>query len=423
VKVTVVGAGSTYTPELAVELNGTSGRAVPPITELVLHDVAPDRLAVVAGFVRRILAAGGSTVPVTESTDLDAAVDGADFVLTQVRVGGQAARILDETVPLRHGCVGNETTGPGGFAMALRAVPVLTEIAERVAELAPHAWLVNFANPAGLVTEACRAVHPRTIGLCNNALTWERGFAAAFGAGVCVDSWGLNHLSWITQVRDADGQDRLPGLLETFPEEGELPRRLVRTLGALPNPYLRFFYLTGQVLASQLEAERTRAEEVLRIEADLLERYADPALASRPDQLSERGGSWYSTAAIDVIRAITGDSGQRQVLDVPNRTALGLPVIPGLPEDAIIEVPCTVDAAGAHPLPLPADPAAQPLALVHQVKAYERLAIKAALSGSREVALDALLTHPLVRDLDVAVPLLAELLDVHAPLLPRFAAA
>jgi 6-phospho-beta-glucosidase len=419
-KLTVVGAGSTYTPELAVELCGTGTAARPPVTELVLHDVLPERLAVVAGFVRRILAAGGSPLQVTESTDLPSAVAGASFVLTQVRVGGQAARILDETIPLTHGCVGNETTGAGGFAMALRAVPVLTGIAETVQREAPQAWLVNFANPAGLVTEACRAVHPRTLGLCNIPLTWERGFSAAFGA-VQVESWGLNHLSYITSVRDDSGVDRLPGLLATFPEQGEAPRRLVQALGVLPNPYLRYYYLTGQMLASQQGAERTRAEQVLEIEADLLARYADPTLSSRPDQLSLRGGSWYSTAAVDVVRAITGDTGARQVLDVPNRTDTGDLVLPDLPAEAIVEVPCTVDAAGPHPLALTHTPPPDQLSLVRTVKAYEQLTIRAALSGSRDQALAALLVHPLVRDLDVAVPLLADLLRVHAGHLPRFA--
>jgi 6-phospho-beta-glucosidase len=421
VKVAVVGAGSTYTPELAVELSGTTGRPVPPVTELVLHDVDAGRLSVVAGFVRRILAAGGSSITVRETTDLLDAVQGAAFVLTQVRVGGQAARVLDETVPLHHGCVGNETTGPGGFAMALRAVPVLTGIAETVTTEAPDAWLVNFANPAGLVTEACRAVHAKTIGLCNVALTFEKGFVAAFGDHITVSSWGLNHLSWITSVHDATGAERLSDVLRWFPDEGEIPGRLVRALACLPNPYLRYYYLTGEMLAKQRAADRTRAEEVLEIEADLLRRYADPQLSSRPDQLSQRGGSWYSTAAVDVVRAITGDTGQRQVLDVPNRTDTGAAVVPGLPLDAIVEVPCAVDAAGPHALPLPAEPAPQPLALVHSVKAYEQLTISAALSGSRREALDALLAHPLVRDLDVAEPLLDELLSAHARWLPRFA--
>ena len=305
---------------------------------------------------------------------------------------------------------------PVAFAMALRAVPVMTEIAERLQTVAPAAWLVNFANPAGLVAEAILRTGARAVGLCNLPLTYERGLAAAFGDGTVLDYFGLNHLSWVRSVIDPSGRDRLPEVLATFPEEGEFPRALIDSIGMLPCYYLRYYYGTAAALAEQ-KANPTRAEEVMEIERVTLAKYADPALVERPDELSQRGGAWYNTAAVNFIRAVTGDTGQRQVLNVLNRGTL-----PGLPDDATVEVPCTVGAAGAVPLAV-APPPEHATGLMEAVKAYERLTIDAALSGSRRTALQALLAHPLVRDLDVAAPLLDELLAAHAHYLPRFAAA
>jgi 6-phospho-beta-glucosidase len=413
VKLAVVGAGSTYTPELAFELAGDDA---PEITTVTLQDIDAERLSVVGGFVERILRHHGSSIAIEQTTDLDDALRGAAFVITQVRVGGQAARHLDETIPLTFGCIGQETTGAGGFAMALRAVPVMTEIAERMQTVAPDAWLVNFANPAGLVAEAILRTGARAIGLCNLPLTYERGLATAFGEGTVLDYFGLNHLSWVRSVVDASGRDRLPEVLATFPEEGDFPKRLVETIGLLPCYYLRYYYRTSAVLAEQ-KSHPTRAEEVMEIERATLAKYADPALVERPDELSQRGGAWYNTAAVSFIRAVTRDSGQRQVLNVLNNGT-----IVGLPDDATVEVPCTVTAAGAVPLPV-APPPEHAAGLMEAVKAYERLTIDAALSGSRRTALQALLAHPLVRDLDVAAPLLDELLAAHSQYLPRFVAS
>jgi 6-phospho-beta-glucosidase len=411
-KVAVIGAGSTYTPELAFEL--ASDRAPGGVTTLALQDIDGERLAVIAAFVRRILAARGCAIEVEETTDLDAALRDASFVLTQIRVGGQAGRVLDETIPLKYGCIGQETTGPGGFAMALRAVPVLTSIAEQLRELAPDAWLVNFANPAGLATEAIQRTGVKCVGLCNIPLTLERAFAGAFGDGTVVESFGLNHLSWVRGIVDPSGEDRLPQVLASFPEDGDWPRRVVDTIGMLPNDYLRYYYRTSYMLAKQ-RSSVPRAEEVMAIERATLERYADTSLTERPDELSQRGGAWYNACAVGFMRAVAGDAGERQALNVQNAGLL-----PFLPDDATVEVPCTVDAAGAHPLPQAPVPT-HAAGLMESVKAYERLTIDAALSGSRRTALQALLAHPLVRDHDVAEPMLDELLAAHASYLPNFA--
>jgi 6-phospho-beta-glucosidase len=409
-KVAVVGGGSTYTPELAFEL---SEPGAPAVAELALHDIDAERLEVVGGFCERVLRHRGSPIALTLTTDLDAALRGAAFVLTQMRVGGSAGRVADETIPLRHGVIGQETTGAGGFAMALRTIPAVLAVARRMRELAPGAVLVNFANPAGLVTEALVREGVAAVGLCNIPLTFEKLLAGALGGPVEVDSFGLNHLSWIRAVR-RDGRDRLPELLERFPDTPEMPARLVRLLGMIPNPYLRYYYLTGAMLAHQ-RAGPSRAEQVVAIEQATLARYRDPALVERPPELASRGGAWYCTAAVNFIRAVTTDSGERQVLNVANRGA-----IPGLPDDAVVEVPCRVDGAGATPLPQ--DPVPEHcLGLMRAVKTYERLTVEAALSGSRRTALLALVAHPLVRDLDVAAPLLEDLLAAHAAHLPQFA--
>jgi 6-phospho-beta-glucosidase len=408
VKLAVIGGGSTYTPELVFELTEPGA---PAVTELALHDIDAERLDVVGGFCERILRHRRSPIHLTRTTDLDAAVAGASFVLTQMRVGGSAGRVADETIPLRHGVIGQETTGPGGFAMALRTIPAVLAVADRVRALAPGATLVNFANPAGLVTEALvRAGYP-AVGLCNIPLTFEKFLAGTLGGPVEVHSFGLNHLSWIRAVVH-DGRDRLPELLERFPDGPEMPARLVRLLRMIPNPYLRYYYLTAEMLARQ-RAGPTRAEEVVAIERATLARYRDPALVERPPELAARGGAWYCTAAVAFIRAVSGDTGERQVLNVANRGAL-----PGMPDDAVVEVPCRVGAGGAAPIPQEPVPE-HCLGLMRAVKSYERLTVEAATSGSRETALLALVTHPLVRDLDVAEPLLDELLAAHAPHLPR----
>ena len=409
-KLAVIGAGSTYTPELAFELIGDDA---PDITTITLQDIDAPRLRVVGGFVERILHHHGSPIAVEQTTDLDDALRGAAFVITQVRVGGQSARYLDETIPLKFDCIGQETTGAGGFAMALRAVPVLTEIAERMQVVAPDAWLVNFANPAGLVAEAIMRTGARAVGLCNLPLTYERGLASAFGAGTTLDYFGLNHLSWVRAVIDPNGEDRLPQVLASFPEQGDFPRALVETIGLLPCYYLRYYYRTSAVLAEQ-KSQPTRAEEVMEIERATLAKYADHALVERPPELSQRGGAWYNTAAVNFIRAVTRDSGQRQVLNVRNDGTL-----PGLPDDATVEVPCVVNAGGAVPLPVDPPPE-HARGLMEAVKAYERLTIDAALAGSRRTALQALLAHPLVHDHDIAAPLLDELLAAHPQYLPRF---
>ena len=419
-KVAVVGGGSTYTPEL-VEGFVTRGDRL-PVDELVLLDPDAERLEVVGGLAGRMLRRAGWTGSLVLTADRDRAIEGADFVLVQLRVGGQAARLSDETLPLRFGCIGQETTGPGGFAKALRTVPLVLELAERAAErAAAGAWIVDFTNPTGIVTQALLDDGHRAVGLCNVAIGFQRRFAATFEVEpdrVALEHVGLNHLSWERAVL-LDGTDRLPELIERFglelADDIGLPLELFRLLGAIPSYYLRYYYRTDQVLREETEpGHRTRAEEVMDIERGLLELYRDPSLDRKPELLSERGGAFYSEAAAQLIASLHAGTGDVQVVDVRNDGAL-----PELPADAVVEVPARVDADGAHTLPL-APLAPEMLGLVQEAKAYERLAVQAAVTGSRDAALKALMANPLVPSFDVAAPLLDAILRENRGLLPRF---
>ena len=417
-KVAVIGGGSTYTPEL-VEGFGLR-RDVLPVDELVLHDIDQSRLDVVGGLAERILRKLEFPGRLTLATDRERAVEGADFVLVQLRVGGLRARLQDETIPPRFGCIGQETTGPGGFAKALRTVPVVLEIADDTARLgADGAWLLDFTNPAGLVTQALIDHGHRAIGLCNIPIGFQRDLAKQLGvepSRVQLEHVGLNHLSWERRVM-VDGVDRLPDLIDTYAdqlgEEVDLPGDLVRLLRAIPSYYLRYFYLTGEMLEQQ-RGERPRADEVMEIERDLLAMYADPTLDVKPKLLEQRGGAFYSEAAAMLVESLHTDRGDVQVVNVRNAGA-----IPNLAGDAVVEVACRVDASGATPLPV--EPLApEMLGLVEQVKAYERLTVAAAISGDRGLALKALMANPLTSQYGVAVPLLEALLEANREHLPRF---
>jgi 6-phospho-beta-glucosidase len=417
-KIAVVGGGSTYTPELVEGLATREDRL--PVDELVLFDVDPERLDVVGGLAGRMLARAGWGGRLVRTGRREEAVDGADFVVVQLRVGGQAMRLVDETLPLEFGCVGQETTGPGGFAKALRTVPVVLDLAEETARRgAPGAWFVDFTNPVGIVTQALLDRGHRAVGLCNSAIGFQRRFAALLGVApdrVELEHVGLNHLTWERAVR-VDGTDRLGELLaehgQALAADLGLPPALLRDLGVVPSSYLRYYYATGEVLDEQ-RRRPSRAEQVAEIERGLLELYRDPALDTKPELLERRGGAFYSEAAAALIASLHAGTGDIQIVDTRNDGAL-----PDLPDDAVVEVRARVDADGAHPLPQ-APLAPELLGLVQQAKAYERLAVEAAVTGDRSVARKALLANPLVGDYRVAVPLLEALLEASRPYLPRF---
>ena len=417
VKVSVVGGGSTYTPELVEGLASRADRL--PVAELVLLDPDPLRLEVVGALAGRMLDRLGWGGRLVLTDRREEALEGADFVIVQLRIGGQAARLSDETIPGRFGAIGQETTGAGGFAKALRTVPVVLELAEESARRgAPGAWFVDFTNPTGLVNQALLDGGHRAVGLCNVAISLQRRLAARFEVEpdrVSLDHVGLNHLTWERAVT-VDGVDRMDAILEdpsSYPGADEFPAELVRALRAIPSPYLHYYYFPTEVLEHQ-RTHRSRAEEVMEIEAGLLELYRDPTLDEKPKLLDERGGAFYSEAAAALVASLHAGTGDVQVVNVRNGGA-----IPGLPDDDVVEVPARVDREGAHPLPT-SPLAPEMLGIVQHAKAYERLTIDAALSGDRTTARTALLANPLVGDYGVAAPLLDALLDANRAFLPRF---
>jgi 6-phospho-beta-glucosidase len=409
-KVAVVGAGSTYTPELVSGL-GRERDAI-DVRELVLHDIDAERLEVVGGLAQRMLDRQGYDGRLEQTGDLDRALEGADYVLVQIRVGGQEARLRDETVPLACGCIGQETTGAGGLAKAFRTVPVVLEIAERVRERgADGAWIVDFTNPVGIVTRSLLDAGHRAVGLCNVAIGVQRTCARLLGIEperVLVDQVGLNHLTWVRAVR-ADGEDALPRLLDDHGDElsglaGGLPLRLLDELGAVPSYYLRYFYAHDRVLAEQL-GEKPRAEQVMEIERALLELYRDPQLTEKPALLEQRGGAFYSEAAVGLVRSLATGDGRVHEVDIRNEGTLA-----GLANDDVVEVPARVGRDSVEPLPQ------QPLApellgLVQHVAAYERLAAQAAAAQDLAVARKALLAHPLIGQDALVDELLEPLLE------------
>ncbi len=430
-KIAVIGGGSTYTPEL---VEGLLAGAV-AVREIALVDIDARKLGIVGGLAQRM--AAGTDTRVTLHADRAPALDGADVVVTQLRVGGLAARVLDERIPLAHGSIGQETTGAGGFAKALRTIPVILEIDREMAARCPEAWLVNFTNPSGLIAEALR-LHGRgrAVGLCNYPLTLKMRAAAALGVDetrVALAYVGLNHLSWARVL--VDGTDRTPELLARMiadPVLRDLPGyafspALLQRLGLIPSGYLRYYYDATKMLREQQAAPQTRGERVQEVEAQLLARYADPALREKPAELQERGGAWYSTAAVRLIRDLWSATGGEHVLNVPNGDA-----VPFLPPSVVVEVPARVVEGTITPLPAVmlrrgvSYLAGQPLPaaveeLMSRVKAYELYTVAAAVTGDRVLARKALRAHPLFAHRPAVIPaLLNELLTAHRAYLPQF---
>ena len=431
VKIAVIGGGSSYTPEIIEGL--LKRRKELPLRELWLTDIpaGKEKLDVVAALTRRMVARFGDPFPVRTTLDRAEALDGADFVLSQFRVGMLDARIRDEQIPMRHGALGQETVGAGGFAKALRTIPVALDICRDMERLCPEAFLVNFTNPSGVVTEAVsRYSKVKVIGLCNNPINIERWLAQKFDvtpADVRVEFVGCNHLVWGNRVfvRGADvtrqALEKLAGdssmSMKNIPAQ-EWPRDLVLSLGAFPNPYHLYYYLHDVMLADMLEQARlgkpTRGEEVRKVEAELFQKYRDPHLDVKPEELSRRGGTLYSEAAVRLIDSIHNDRADIQCVDTLNRGALL-----DLPEDVVVEVSCVITASGPVPVGV-GRLRPQILGLLQLIKAFEALTIEAAVHGDRGAALQALTLNPLVPSAGVAARILNDILAENADYLPQF---
>ena len=414
-KLAIVGGGSTYTPEL---IDGFARlRAELPLTELALVDPSAERLEAVGAVSRRIFARQGHPARLLTTDSVEEGVDGADAVLFQLRIGGQAARNVDETLPLDFCCVGQETTGAGGLAKALRTVPVVLDLAEKVRRHAPEARIVDFTNPVGIVTRALLDAGHDAVGLCNVAIGFQRRYAAHYGvepARVTLDHVGLNHLTWERAVR-VDGKDRLPEIIEEgaadIARHTEVPEVVIRRLGMIPSYYLRYYYEHDEVVREQKGAP-SRAEQVAAMEEKLLEMYRDPAVDEKPELLSQRGGAYYSEAAVQLLASLVSGRGDEQVVNVRNNGTL-----PFLPDEAVIEVNARVSTSGIDPLPQAQVPP-QLRGLIAHVSAYEEIALDAARRGGRDRVADALLAHPLIGQADLSERLADALVAANAKFLP-----
>lgn len=427
IKIAVIGGGSSYTPELVEGL--IQGYREMPVSELWLVDIeeGKHKLEIVGNLAKRMVKKSGLPIQVHLTLDRRAAIQGADFVTTQIRVGLLAARKLDEHIPLRHGVIGQETTGPGGMFKALRTIPVILEICRDIEELAPDAWMLNFTNPAGMVTEAVmKYTRVKTVGLCNSPINFKKFLAEAYRVPeekVLPEFVGINHLHWVTSAL-VDGKEKMPDLLrggdgytaKNVPTLGWDPEFL-QSLESIPTYYLKYYYMTREMLEEEqasLAKDGTRADVVSRVEKELFELYADESLEEKPKQLEQRGGAFYSEAAVHLMQSLYLGRNDIQTLNVRNGGIYSF-----LPDDASIEINCVVSSAG----PIPLAPIHVPRhiqGLLHAVKTYEGLAIDAAVSGDRGLALQALVHHPLVPTVSVAKALLEEMLEAHRPYLPQF---
>ena len=427
-KVSVIGGGSTYTPEL---LNGVFERQEEfPLDELWLMDVDLDRLEIVGGFAQRMAAAKNARFRVVLSENQLEAIRGSSYVITQLRVGQMEARREDEYLGKRHGLIGQETTGVGGMAKALRTVPVILDIAQDIQSEAPNALLVNFANPSGLVTEALFRYAPEvaSVGVCNATITTKMEILKELNEALGLElqpeearikTLGLNHLTWFYGF-EVHGKDYWPQIMQRMIEEMRraddpfFDPHTLKALGMLPNYYLRYYYYTPKMLNNQEKWPPSRAEEVMAIEADLLSQYQDEDRSEPPEDLMKRGGAYYSTVATQLLNAHYNDLNEIHVLNVRQNGA-----VPGWNNDWVLEMPCRVNSTGI--LPIPADPLPPVCAgLVSQVKGYEILTAKAAIEGDQRAAYQALLTHPLGPPANLVQTVLEDMLEKNKAFLPRF---
>jgi 6-phospho-beta-glucosidase len=424
IKLTIVGAGSTYCPELMQGL--IRRKDLLAVDELRLTDIDESRLRIVGDFCERVLLENGMEPRILWSTDLERAVDGTDYLVAQIRVGKLEARIRDEKTPLTFGLVGQETTGIGGFANALRTIPQIGQIAATVEKYAPDAWFVNFTNPSGIITEyLLNHTHVNAVGLCNLPIGAQERIAKLLNVpmdSVRLETVSLNHCGAITAAYVND-RDVLPELLsaeslnaaESADEWVRLYRPIIELLGAIPNDYLQYFFYRDRKLQELLAADQTRGEACKNIEARLLSYYADPRNVTIPDMLAERGGHLYSEAAIALIAALCGAAPGHHVVDVQNQGTLSF-----LSDDSVIETSCFIDHGSITRNRVTATPNPVLQTLLSSVKAYEKLTVAAALSGDRATALQALACNPITADLDKAAPCLAEMLHQNRPLLSQF---
>lgn len=431
-KITTIGGGSTYTPEL---IEGFIKRHKElPVKEIWLVDIeeGKEKLKIVANFAKRMVEKANVPITIHATLDRREALKDADFVTTQLRVGQLEARIKDETIPLKHNVLGQETNGPGGLFKALRTVPVILDICKEMEELCPDAWLINFTNPAGMVTEAVNRYSniKKVIGLCNGPIGIQKGIAELFDVTedrIYVEFVGLNHMTFTKSIY-LDGKNVTSKAAERMLENEDKialtnieadtwNKEFMRKLNMIPIGYLRYYFQTRKMLNHQMQAaneEGSRAEIVKNVEAELLELYKDTDLKEKPKQLEQRGGAYYSEAACMLIDSIYNDRRDIQTVNTLNNGA-----ILDFKPDTVVEVNCVVTKHG----PIPITTGELPVSikgLVQQIKTFEQLTIEAAVTGDRDTALLAMTVNPLVSDDYTAKEILDELFEAHKEYLPQF---
>ncbi|MFL0167096.1 6-phospho-beta-glucosidase [Candidatus Clostridium helianthi] len=430
-KIVIIGGGSSYTPEI---IEGFIKRKDElPVKDIVLVDIeeGKEKLNIVGALAKRMCEKANLNIRISLTLDRREALQNADFVVTQFRVGGLDARARDEKFPLKYNVLGQETVGPGGFAKALRTIPVILDISRDIKELCPNAWLINFTNPSGIITEAVlKYTNIKCIGLCNVPIHMKMDVVSMLDVNskdVFIEYVGLNHLVWGRNVwyKGINVTDRV---IEKLKDGAELtmknisdlkwPKKFLDALGMIPCPYHRYYYMTDRLLKEEKDAAKTigtRAEQVKKIEASLFEKYKDKNLDFKPPELEKRGGAYYSDAAVSLISSIYNDKKDIHTINVRNNGT-----IKGIPDDSVVEVNCLVDKRGATPLSLTRPVEEKILGLIHSVKFYEISTIEAGVHGNINQAIMALANNPLVPSVDIAIKLFEDLYSLNKGYLPQF---
>lgn len=416
IKLTIIGAGSSYTPELLEELTRYQDRL--QAREIMLYDINETRLDIMHGFCQRYAKAHGLNVPIKKTSVLKAALEGADFVDTQIRVGGNKQRVVDEKIPLKYGLVGQETTGAGGMMKAFRTIPVMLDVARAMEEVSPNGWIINYTNPTGLVTEAVtKYTRAKIAGFCSGGIFPKMWAQRALGVpyrDVQYDYFGLNHLNFMSNITINGRPITEDEFIAIAKENDSVNLNLIKLLGVIPSPYLQWYYQTREKIQKIHDDGYTRGEYVQTLEKKVYDAYADPNNSEKPAALAERGGGGYSEVAIGFVNAVHNNVDTQMVVNVPNRGA-----IPFLPDDAVVEIGCLVNKTGMHPLHIAHVPS-MCWGIVSAVKNYEQLAVEAAVEGSVTKMKWALLAHPLVRQYELVEKLVPELLEANKQFLPQF---
>ena len=415
-KFTIIGAGSSYTPELLDEMAVRKKEL--PVKEISLYDIDEKRLEIMSGFCKRFAQKKGLDVSVTATTNLDEAIYGADFLDTQVRVGGNKQRVIDEKIPMKYGLVGQETTGAGGMMKAFRTIPVMLEVARRVEKLSPDAWIINYTNPTGLVTEAItKNTSAKIAGFCSGGLFPKMWAKSAMGIpyeSVQYDYVGLNHMNFISNVT-IDGRPLTEEEFNKMAKENDsVNPEISKLFGVLMSPYLQWFYHTTEKVAHYKNAPQTRGEYVQSLEKEIFAAYGDENNSDKPKALEKRGGGGYSEVAMNFVNAVYNNIDTEMIVNVANNGAIDF-----LPDCSVVEIPCLVNKRGMSPLNVGNVPD-MCWGLIAAVKNYEKLAVEAAVEGSIRKMKLALMAHPLIREYELVEKLVPELLEANKDFLPQF---